>query len=75
MEPQDVLRQVGQWTGDDSVARGAGTVAGAMAAVLFGGYRWLRGKPKTRSVIHIDCEPGERVVVRLGEDHNGGKII
>ena len=75
VEPQDVLRGIGEWTGDASVGRGAVTVAGAVAAVGFAAYRWLRGKLKQRSVIHIDCEPGERVVVQLGDDHGGGKII
>ena len=64
----DILRGIGQWTGDASVGRGAVTVAGAVAAVGFAGWRWLRGRPKRRSTVHIECEPGEKVLVQLGAD-------
>ncbi len=68
MDLHQILREVGEWTGDASVGRGAVTVAGAVAAVGFAAWRWLRGAPKRRSSIRIDCEPGEKVLVQLGED-------
>lgn len=63
----NLLQDVGEWTGEASVQRGAITLAGTLAGVLFAGWRWLR-KPRRRSMVRIDCEPGEKVFVQLGED-------
>lgn len=68
-----ILQDIGEWTGDASVGRGVVTVAGAAAAVLFAGYRWMRGKPKQRSRIIIECEPGERAYARLGSEEEDSK--
>lgn len=67
-----ILREIGEWTGDASVGRGMVTAASAVAAVGFAAYRWLR-RPKHRSRISIDCEPGEKVYVRLGDNEDKEK--
>ena len=69
MDIQSVLQEVGNWTSDDAVERGVLTIGGAVVASAFAAYRWLRGKSsKQRSRVVVDCEPGERVLVQLGED-------
>ena len=72
MDPQSILREIGEWTGEASVGRGVVTVAGAAVASVFAAYRWLR-KPRRRSRISIDCEPGEKVYVQLGDDDKEDK--
>ncbi len=67
MDIQSILQEVGNWTSDDAVERGVLTIGGAIVASAFAVYRWLRGKPTQRSRVVIDCEPGEKVLVQLGE--------
>lgn len=64
---RELLMDVGQWTDDASFGRGAITAVGAIVAILFGGWRLLQRRPKTRTLVTIDCEQGERVVVQVGE--------
>lgn len=70
MDIQSILQEVGNWTSDDAVERGVVTVAGAAVATVFAAYRWMwSGRPsKQRSRVVVDCEPGEKVLVQLGED-------
>lgn len=68
-----ILKEIGEWTGDASVGRGAVTIAGATVAGVFAAYRWLRSVPKRRSRISVDCEPGEKVLIQLGDDDKEDK--
>lgn len=74
MDVQQILREIGEWTGDASVGRGAVTVAGGVTAIVFAAWRWLRGAPKKRSSIRIDCEPGEKITVRLGDSADEERV-
>ncbi len=69
MDFQAILNEIGQWSSDDAVERGVCTVAGAAVATAFAAYKWLR-RPKggQRSRVVIDCEPGEKVYVQLGDN-------
>ena len=69
MDFQGILQEIGNWSSDDAVERGLVTVAGALVATTFAAYKWFR-KPKggQRSRIMVDCEPGEKVYVQLGDD-------
>ena len=64
-EVQRLLSQVGEWFSDDRVKTGAGVVGGALLAIVVG---WFRKKRPERTRINIDCSPGEKLFVQLGED-------
>lgn len=67
-EVLDILREVGNLTGEASIGRGLLTCAGVAAAVTATGFRVLRrngGKPE-RVKVTVDAPQGEKVLVQLG---------
>lgn len=65
---QLLLKEIGDFFGNDSVARGAVVVGGTALAVLLSGVRWFKKKPQDRVQIHVDAPHGQRVKIELGED-------
>ena len=65
MDFNEILREIGTWTGDGSIERGTATV-GAMLAAVYTGFRWLRPGGKKRTCVRVDAEPGEEITIMVG---------
>lgn len=73
-EVQQFFRDVGEFTGDSTTARGIVTVGVAVLAVGTWLFRWLRGGKPDRVRVNVDAPTGEAVCVRIGDEDATKKV-
>ncbi len=62
------LQEIGQFLGNDNVARGAVVTGGTALAVILGAWRLLRRKTTDRVKVSVDAPKGQSVKIELGEE-------